>query len=106
MRGIASGPDAGPVPGRRDRRSTSGSNSPITASSNGGSDGGGYGVFPSLAECPADESFRTFRENTAYENVRRMFTHPNRLDDVHIDETVERWKGEWERRPPSESGVS
>ncbi|MEU6572564.1 hypothetical protein [Streptomyces sp. NPDC046805] len=70
----------------------------------GGRNGGGYAVFPSLAECPADESFRIYRENTAYDNVRRMFTHPNRLDDVHIVEIVERWKGKWEWRPASEPG--
>jgi hypothetical protein len=33
-----------------------------------------------------------------------MFTHPNRLDDVHIVEIVERWKGKWEWRPTSEPG--
>lgn len=65
----------------------------------GGRNGGGYAVFPPLAECPADESFRIYRQNTAYDNVNRMLTQPNQLDDVHIVEIVQRWKGKRHERP-------
>jgi hypothetical protein len=60
---------------------------------------GGYVVFPPLAECSDDESFRIYREHTAYGNVHRMLTQPNQLDDGYIVEIVERWKGKWHERP-------
>ena len=64
---------------------------------NGGRNGG-YVVYPPLAECSADESFRIYRENTAYDNVHRMFTQPNQLDDGYVVEVVESWKSRRQER--------
>ncbi|BFU46697.1 hypothetical protein [Krasilnikovia sp. MM14-A1004] len=62
--------------------------------------GGGYVVYPALADCADDESFRIFRENTAYEKVNRMFMIPNQLDDGYIVDVVESWKNKPPRQFP------
>jgi hypothetical protein len=71
----------------------------------GGKDGGGYIVYPSIADCGPDESFRIYRENTFFDTVRRWFTHPNRFDDPNIIELVQRMKGKWEDYPPRREGL-